>query len=93
MLAFLSRLAGTGSIPTVLTYQAAVIHPTDTMAPRMDNSSRIIVFCHPVLGSVMDGVEHELLTKFLKIKSPTIQGTEFVDALSSSLISMRGYIR
>lgn len=71
MLDFLSGIAGTRATPIILVYQALDIHPTITMAPTMDEALGIGVFPHLVLGSVMIGTKHELLTKFLKIKPPT----------------------
>lgn len=45
------------------------------MAPRIDEASRTDAFPHPILGSMITGIEHDLLIKFLKIKPPTCQGT------------------
>lgn len=61
--------------------QAPVVYPTVAMAPRMDKVSGIDVFPHPMLGSVMNGIECKLLTKFLNMKPPTFQGTQYEDEL------------
>lgn len=41
------------------------------MALKMDEASSIDDFPHLLLGLVMSGMEHELLTKLMKIKPPT----------------------
>lgn len=47
----------------------------------MDEALRTNVFPYLVLDFVMIGMEHNLLTKFFKMKPPIFQGTESEDAL------------
>lgn len=47
------------------------VYPTITMAPWINKASETNVFPHLVLVYVMIDIDHDLLTKFLKVK-PTI---------------------
>lgn len=71
MLEFLIGLAGTGSIPMVLSFQALIIHSIFVMALKIDDALGTDAFPCPILGSVMTVMEHKLLTKFFEIKLPT----------------------
>lgn len=64
VLAFLSRSAGTGAISTIPIYYAPIIHSTDAMAPKMDESLGIDVFTYSMLGLVMTSTKYELLINF-----------------------------
>lgn len=50
------------------------------MALKMDEVLGTGVFPHLILEFVMTDTKHDLLTKFFKMKSLTIQVTEFEDA-------------
>uniref|UniRef100_M1DBY3 Uncharacterized protein n=1 Tax=Solanum tuberosum TaxID=4113 RepID=M1DBY3_SOLTU len=69
------------STPIVTTTQAPSTQPIVAIAPRMDEASSIDAFFHSILDPVMTGTEHELLTKFLKLKFLKFHGTKNVDAL------------
>lgn len=51
------------------------------MAHKMTEALRTDVFLYSIFGSVMNSLEHELQTKFLKMKPPSSHGTEFEDVL------------
>lgn len=55
-------------------------YPFVAPTPRMDEASSTNTFFCPVLGSVMTGTDHELLTKFLKIKLLMFHSTKSDDA-------------
>ena len=50
------------------------------MAPRMDASLEVGTFPRLTTGSIMTGDQHELFTKFLKLKPPVFKGAESEDA-------------
>lgn len=74
---FSKQVAWSGA---VLNFQALIVCTIIVMASKMDESSSTDVFPHLVLGSMMTGIEHELLTKKVKIKPPTFQSTESEEA-------------
>lgn len=80
LLTILSGLARNKAIHTVLIFQALTVHPRIIMARIMNETSRTYIFPHPILGSVMIIVEHELFTNFLRIKPQTFKGTDFEHA-------------
>ena len=51
-----------------------------TMAPRMDASMEIGTFPRLTRGPIMTNDQHELFSKFLKLKPPVIKGAESEDA-------------
>lgn len=91
VLAFLSELAGTLSAPTVSTLQALGTQPFDTIA-RIEGALGTNSFFNHSLVPVMNGIEHEMLTKFLKLKPALFRVTKSKDALPSSWIAMRDCI-
>ena len=50
------------------------------MAPRMDASLDIGTFPCLTIGPIMTNDQHELLSKFLKLKPPVFKGAESEDA-------------
>lgn len=77
MLAFLSRLDGT-RVATLMV-QALGANTTIVMAPIMDEASGSNTFPYPISGFMIIGTKDELLTKFLLMKPPSLQGTKFED--------------
>ena len=61
--------------PKVLGVQHAV-----GVAPRMDASLEVGTFSRLTTGSIMTSDQHELFTKFLKLKPPAFKGAESEDA-------------
>ena len=51
-----------------------------TMAPRMDASLEIGTFPRLTTGPIMTSDQHELFSKFLKLKPPVFKGAESKDA-------------
>ncbi|TMW95716.1 hypothetical protein EJD97_008446, partial [Solanum chilense] len=51
-----------------------------TMAPRMDASLEIGMFPRLTTGPIMTNDQHELFSKFLKLKPPVFKGAESEDA-------------
>ena len=56
-----------------------VQHAT-AVAPRMDASLEIGMFPRLTTGPTMTSHQHELFSKFLKLKPPVFKGAESVDA-------------
>ena len=50
------------------------------MAPRMDASLEVGSFSRLTIGHIMTSDQHELFTKFLKLKPPVFKGAESEDA-------------
>lgn len=59
-------------LPYPVSFSCSIAYPTVSMAPRMDEASGTSAFPHAILGSVMIGMEHDLFTKFIKIKTNII---------------------
>ena len=51
-----------------------------TVAPRMDASLEVGTFPRLTIGHIMTSDQHELFTKFLKLKPPVFKGAESEDA-------------
>lgn len=62
-------------------YQPLFIHPVDATIPKMDGVLSIYCFFYPLLGPVIIGCEHKMMSKFLKLKLSLFHGLESVDAL------------
>ena len=83
VLAYLSGLSDQGQPPPVFstpTPQAPEIQHVATVAPCMDASLEIGAFPHLTTGPIMTNDQHELFSKFLKLKPPVFKGAEFEDA-------------
>ena len=60
--------------------QALEVQHAATVAPRMDASLEIGKFRRLTTGSIMTNDQHELFSKFLKLKPPVFEGAESEDA-------------
>ena len=60
--------------------QVPGVQPAAAVAPRMDASLEVGTFHRLTIGSIMTSDQHELFTKFLKLKPPVFQGAESEDA-------------
>lgn len=58
----------------------------------MEEVLGIEVFPYSILGLIMTGTDHDMLTKFVKIKLSTFVYFEIEDSLKLLLITMRGEI-
>ena len=83
VLAYLSGLSHQGQTPPVFSAPAPhvpeVQHAT-TMAPRMDASLEIGMFPRLTTWPIMTNDQHELFSKFLKLKPLVFKGAESEDA-------------
>ena len=83
VLAYLSGLSDQGQTPPVFSApapQVPEVQHAATVAPRMDASLEIGTFPRLTTGSIMTSDQHELFTKFLKLKPPVFKGAESEDA-------------
>lgn len=68
---------------------ASATRPIAIVDPIMGEQWVINVCFHFLLGPVMIGTKHEMLTKFLKLKSTVFQGTKSEDAMNLFWITMK----
>ena len=83
VLAYLSGLSYQGQTPPVFSApapQAPEVQHAATMAPRMDVPLDIGTFPRLTTGPIMTSDQHELFSKFLKLKPPVFKGAESEDA-------------
>ena len=83
VLAYLSGLSDQGQVPPVFfapAPQAPEVQHATTMAPRMDVPFEISTFPRLTTGPIMTNDQHELFSKFLKLKPPVFKGAEYEDA-------------
>ena len=83
VLAYLSGLSDQGQTPPVFSApapQAPEVQHAATMAPRMDVPLEIGTFPRLTTGPIMTNDQHELFSKFLKLKPPVFKGAESEDA-------------
>ncbi|XP_069146470.1 uncharacterized protein [Solanum lycopersicum] len=83
VLAYLSGLSDQGQTPPVFSApapQVPEVQHAATVAPRMDASLEIGTFPRLTTGPIMTNDQHELLSKFLKLKPPVFKGAESEDA-------------
>ncbi|TMW91987.1 hypothetical protein EJD97_013660 [Solanum chilense] len=60
--------------------QVPEVQHAATVAPRMDASLEIGMFSRLTTGPIMTNDQHELFSKFLKLKPPVFKGAESEDA-------------
>ena len=83
VLAYLSGLSDQGQTPPVFSVPAPQIlevRQAAAEAPRMDASLEIGTFPRLTSGPIMTSDQHELFSKFLKLKPPLFKGAESEDA-------------
>ena len=96
VLAYLNGLSDQGQAPPVFSApapQAPEVQHAATVAPRMDASLEIGTFPRLTTGPVMTNDQHELFSKFLKLKPPVFKGAESKDAYIFWLTVMSYYTR
>ena len=96
VLAYLSGLSDQGQTPPVFfapTPQAPEVQHAATAAPRMDVPLEIGTFSRLTTGPIMTNDQHELFSKFLKLKPPVFKGAESEDATIFWLTVMSYYTR
>ena len=83
VLAYLSGLSDQVQAPPVFSTpapQAPEVQQATAAAPRMDASLEIGTFPRLTIGPIMTNDQHELFSKFLKLKPPVFKGAESEDA-------------
>ena len=83
VLAYLSGLSDQGQTPPVFSApapQAPEVQHAATMAPHTDVPLEIGTFPRLTIGTIMTNDQHELFSKFLKLKPPAFKGAESEDA-------------
>ena len=83
VLAYLSGLSNQGQTPPVFSAPAPQVPGVQHAAavdPHMDASLEVGTFPRLTTGSTMTSDQHELFTKFLKLKPPVFKGTESEDS-------------
>ncbi|TMW91086.1 hypothetical protein EJD97_014803 [Solanum chilense] len=77
IMSFFKGLTGSWMIPPT---QAPLNPPAAKNMPKPVGEGGIDALFHPLIGSVMTANEHDILTKFLKLKPPVFFGSEIQDA-------------
>jgi len=80
IISFLKGLVGPGVLPYVQATQAPTNPPIVITVPKVGGNVGNDVFFCSLLGSVMTGNKHEMLTKYLKLKSHVFLSFENEDA-------------
>ena len=96
VLAYLSGLSDKGQTPPVFSApapQVPGVQHAAAMAPRMDASLEIGMFPRLTTGPIITSDQHELFSKFLKLKPLVFKGAESENAMTFRLIVMSCYIR
>ena len=79
VLAYLSGLSDQGQTPPLFSApapQVPAVQQAAAVAPRMDASLEIGTFPRLTTGPIMTSDQHELFSKFLKLKPPVLKGAE-----------------
>ena len=82
VLAYLSGLSEQGQTPPVFSTpapQVLGVQHAAVVAPSMDASLEIGTFPRLTTGPIMTSDQHELFSKFLKLKPQVFKGAEFED--------------
>ena len=80
---YLSGLSDQVQTPPVFSTPAPQVQGVQhaaIVAPRMDASLEVGTFPRLTTGSIMTGDQHELFTRFFKLKPPVFKGAESEDA-------------
>ena len=65
---------------SALAPQVPGVQHAAAVAPRMDSSLEVGMFPRLTTGPIMTSDQHELFTKFLKLKPPVFKGAESEEA-------------
>lgn len=76
----MSFLKGLSSSEMILPTQAPANPPISKIVPKKVGEVGNDAFVHPLLGPVMNGNAHEMLTKFLKLKLSMFHDSESEDS-------------
>ena len=82
VLTYLSGLSYQGQTPPVFSSpapQVLGVQHAAVVAPRMDDLLEVLTFPRLTIGPIMTSDQHELFTKFLKLKPPVFKGAESED--------------
>ena len=94
VLAYLSGLSDQGQAPPLFSApppQVPKVQHAATVAPRMDASLEIGTFPRLTTGPIMTNDQHELLSKFLKLKPQVFKGAESEDAYDLFWLTVMSY--
>lgn len=80
IMSFLKGLVGLGVFPFVKSTQPPTNPLIGITVPKVGGIVGNVAFVHPLLGPVMNGNAHEMLTKFLKLKLSMFHDSESEDS-------------
>ena len=96
VLTYLSGLSDQGQTPPVFsapTPQVPGVQHAAVVAPRMNASLEVGTFLRLTTGPIMTNDQHELFSKFLKLKPPVFKGAELRMLMIFWLTVMSYYTR